>query len=248
MDLAITFHIGLCLRIPRADRTQIAELNAEPFLTCFRHLTEASEALLTAQEVTDFQAVGVRCREALLAFTSAAQVVMPWKAGDDTKPKQADFKAWADHVCVTALPGSSQKERRHLIRTLLVEGWTIANWLTHAKSSTWYDAEATSATVEHALGLVTSLAVRQVRAVPEACPSCGSNRLSPERGHNSAMPEIEWERPVCSKCGWTGEPVPILGEPAAYAPEDNEGAPPEGECIIPTVPLRRLRRLSETTE
>ena len=70
------------------------------------------------------------------------------------------------------------------------EAWTISNWLTHAKSSTWYDAEAATSTVEHALGLVTSLAVRRVREVPEACPSCGSNRLSPERGENTATPGV----------------------------------------------------------
>src|SRR5438445_309658 len=111
---------------------------------------------------------------------------MPWTDGDANKPKQADFKAWVDHVCAVALPGSSQKERRHLFRTLLVEAWTISNWLTHAKTSTWYDAEAATSTVEHALGLVTSLGVRHVREVPEACPGCGSTRLSPERGHHSA--------------------------------------------------------------
>jgi hypothetical protein len=72
-------------------------------------------------------------------------------------------------------------------RTLLMESWTFSNWLTHAKVSTWYDAEAAASTVEHA----------HVRAVPEACPACGSNRLSPERGYHSNVPDIEWERPTC---------------------------------------------------
>ena len=241
MDLAVTFHVGLCLRIPRGERTKIIELEAEPFLACFRHVGEASEALSTAQEVTDFQAVGVRCREALLAFTSAAQTAMPWIGTVETKPKQADFKAWVDNVCGVALPGSSQKERRHLIRTVLIEAWTISNWLTHAKVSTWYDAEATTSTVEHALGLVTSLAVRHVRDVPESCPGCGSNRLSPQRGENTATPGVVWERPVCSRCGWIGGPVPVLPEPAAYA-SDADRVPPEGECVIPGAPLRKLWR------
>jgi hypothetical protein len=48
---------------------------------------------------------GVRCREALLAFTSAAQTVMPWSGDAPSKPKQADFKAWVDHICATALSG-----------------------------------------------------------------------------------------------------------------------------------------------
>src|SRR3954465_8514907 len=56
MDLAVTFHVGLCLRVPRGARTKIDEIQAEPFLACFRHLTEATEALAAAQEVSDFQA------------------------------------------------------------------------------------------------------------------------------------------------------------------------------------------------
>jgi hypothetical protein len=74
-------------------------------------LTEALEALASAQEVSDFQAIGVRCREALLAFTSAAQLVVPW-AGDAAKmPKQTDFKAWIDHICSTALAGQTHEYR-----------------------------------------------------------------------------------------------------------------------------------------
>jgi predicted RNA-binding Zn-ribbon protein involved in translation (DUF1610 family) len=53
------------------------------------------------------------------------------------------------------------------------------------------------------LGLATSLVLRHVRALPHACPACGSTRLSPQRGVNDSVPDIEWKRPVCEKCGWT---------------------------------------------
>jgi hypothetical protein len=53
-------------------------------------------------------------------------------------------------------------------------------------------------------GLAASLVVRHIRMVPEACPACGSNRLSPQRGYHSSAPDIEWERPTCDKCGWLG--------------------------------------------
>jgi hypothetical protein len=242
MDLAVTFHVGLCLRVPRSQRTKLSELPLEPLAACFRHISEASDALKSAQEVSDFQAVGVQCREALLAFTTAAQVVMPWSGDASTEPKQADFKAWVDHVCSVCLVGETHKERRHLFKTLLNEAWSFTNWLTHAKASTWYDAEAATTTVEHALGSAASLVIRHIRGVPEACPACGSNRLTPERGFHSSAPDIEWERPCCTKCGWLGEPVPIADEPDAYAPDDQERPPPEGECSIMTVPLRELRK------
>ena len=60
MDLAVTFHVGLCLRVPRSEKSQLSELPVEPLAECFRHMSEASDALSNAQEVSDFQAVGVR--------------------------------------------------------------------------------------------------------------------------------------------------------------------------------------------
>jgi hypothetical protein len=240
MDLAVTFHVGLCLCVPRGQKTKLSELPIEPLAACFRHISEASDALASAQEVSDFQTVGVRCREALLYFTSAAQIVMPWIGGDASKPKQADFKAWVDHISSTCLAGQTHEHRRHLLKSLLNEAWRFSNWLTHAKASTWYDAEAATTTVEHALGMAASLVIRCIRAVPEACPACGSNRLSPQQGFHSSDPDLEWERPTCDKCGWLGDPVPILGDPEAYVPDDEEQPPPEGDCVIPSVPLREL--------
>lgn len=245
MDLAVTFHIGLCLRMPHSQKAKLSELPIEPLAACFRHIAEASDALTSAQEVSDFQAVGVRCREALLAFTSAAQVIVPWSGDDTSKPKQADFKAWADHICATCLGGKTHEHRRHLLKTLLDEAWRFSNWLTHAKASTWHDAEAATTTVEHALGLAASLVIRDLRGVPDACPACGSTRLFPQRGFHSSDPDVEWERPTCNKCGWAGDPVPILADPEAYAAKDDDHPPPEGECVIQTVPLRELRKPSK---
>ena len=94
-----------------------------------------------AQEVLDYQAIGMRCREALLAFVDAAQTLVPWTSADQ-KPKRADLRAWADHICSVTMVGESHKERRHLFKTLLESAWTFTNWLTHSKGSKWHDAEA----------------------------------------------------------------------------------------------------------
>jgi hypothetical protein len=55
MDLALTFHVGLCIRIPRSEQPKLSELPVEPFLKCYRGLQEASDALAQAQEVADYQ-------------------------------------------------------------------------------------------------------------------------------------------------------------------------------------------------
>jgi hypothetical protein len=112
---------GLCLRIPHAEKSKLSELQVETLAASFRLVSEALDALATAQEVSDFQAVGVRCREALLAFAGAAQIVMPWSGGSAEKPKQADFKPWVEHVCSVGLAGQTHEQRRHLFRTPLDE-------------------------------------------------------------------------------------------------------------------------------
>lgn len=244
MDLAVTFHMGLCLRIPRTQKQQLSDKRVRPFGEVFLALSNASDALGQAQNVSDYQAIGVRCREALLTFIGAAQDVHEWDAV--AKPKRADFRAWVEIICNEALPGDGHKERRHLMKSLLSDAWTFSNWLTHSKSATWHDAEIATSTVEHALGLASSLVIRQSRGVPEQCPECGSPHLSPEEGRNTDMPDIVWERPTCADCGWAGEPVSVAEVPLGDDADGlitRDGADESGdECIIPSVPLRGLKK------
>src|SRR6266851_6587427 len=115
MDLAVTFHVGLCLRIPRSEKQKLSELPVEPFAQCYRYISEASDALTQAQEVLDYQSIGMRCREALLAFVDGAQTVVPWTSADE-KPKRADLRAWADHVCSVTMAGDQPADAFGLSR------------------------------------------------------------------------------------------------------------------------------------
>jgi hypothetical protein len=247
MDLAVTFHMGLCLRIPRTqERRSPDQKNIVPFGAVFTKLSETTDALGQAQNIADYQAIGMRSREALLAFIGAAQDAAEWT--NDATPKRADFRAWVDIICNVALGGPSQKERRHLFKSSLSDAWVFANWLTHAQSATWHDAETALATVEHVLGLATSLVLRHIRSVPEQCPNCGSPHLSPEEGWREDLPEIAWERPVCGDCGWTGKPIPVSErspEPEGEELFTREGSSDNGEFIIPTVPLTKLDKPSD---
>ena len=58
----------------------------------------------------------------------------------------------------------------------------FCSWLIHATTSTWFDAEAATSTVEHAIGLGTSAVVRHIRGVPEDSPRMWfRHQLSPMR-------------------------------------------------------------------
>lgn len=131
MDIAVTFHVGLCIRIPRSEKPKLSDVSVEPFAVCYRQMSDASEALQQAQEIGDYQFIGVRCREVLLAFTDAAQKVFSWSS-EAPEPKRADFKAWMEHVCSSAFAGATHESRRHLLKTLLDSAWKFDNWLTHS--------------------------------------------------------------------------------------------------------------------
>jgi hypothetical protein len=236
MDYAVTFHVGLCIRIPRSEQQKASDLEVEPFAKCFRLIGEARDALSSAQEVADFQAVGVRCREMLLSFTEAAQKFIPWTSQGEA-PKNADFKAWVDYICTVVLPRSAHEHRRALFKTLSDSAWKYVNWLTHAKHSTWHDAEAAVSVSENALSMCVTKVLQHMRGVPEQCPACGSFRLTPLQAINPKNVEELWERPSCTKCDWMGEPK-LISDPL----HEPSGEPPEGECIVPDVPLRKLER------
>lgn len=244
MDYAVTFHMGLCLRIPRTEEQRQSDFNIKPFAEPLNQLGRLADALRQSQNVDDYQSIGVRCRESLLSFVGAAQDIAEWVTQD--APKRADFRAWTDIICNETLGGRDQKERRHLLKTLLLECWTYSNWLTHAKSSSWHDAEMALTTVEISIGMGVSTIMRHIKMVPDACPKCRSPNLFPQTGVRKDMTDVLWERPVCGQCGWTGTPVVIRElNPEEAEIITREGGENTGECIVPDVPLCKLERPEE---
>jgi hypothetical protein len=238
MDLALTFHIGLCLRIPQSEEQSPTALDLGPLVACWRTLEEASDALRHAEEVEDFQAVGMRCRESLITLGQTAQDLIQLPPAQ-VRPKRSDFRAWSEITANTILPGSTHQERRGLLKSSADGAWKFANWLTHTRAAHFNDAEAAIGTTELTLSLFSAALIRYIRGVPDCCPSCGSQRLSPERGMHSSDPNTIYERPVCGKCGWTGTPVVIVPPPS-----QPDRPPPDGECVIMTAPLRNFPRRS----
>jgi len=236
MDLALTFHIGLMLRVPRTEEQRQDDLRILPFGLVFEKMEQASAALTQAQNVSDYQAIGVRCREALLELIGAAQDAARWT---DAAPQRANFRAWTDIICNELLPGDANKERRGAYKNALESAWTFSNWLTHSKSATWVDADMAQSLNDHAIAIVTSLILRALRGVPDECPSCGSPHLEPEQGENTETPGVLWERPRCTDCGWAGRPVPILDLEEGLPIIAREGDE-TNECSIMTVPLRTI--------
>jgi cation transport regulator ChaC len=92
---------------------------------------------------------------------------------------------------------------------------------------------------QHASGMATSLILRELRGVPEECPTCSSPLLEPEQAENTAAPGVLWERPRCADCGWTGRPVAILDLENGQAIITREGEDSDEHGIM-TLPLRTI--------
>ena len=45
-----------------------------------------------------------------------------------------------------------------------------------------------------------------------ACPLCGSKNIDIADMRDGSSPNIEWEKKVCRKCGWTGIPLEFDSE------------------------------------
>ena len=236
MDLALTFHVGLCLRTPRSEEQSLTAHPIEPLTACWRAIDEASEALRHAEEVEDFQAIGVRCRESLITFVHVAQDLIQLPDGQ-VRPKSSAFPAWSEMIANSILSGATHKDRRRLLKSSADSAWQFAHWLTHARGAHLHDAEAAVSATELTISLFTTALIRYIRGVPDCCPSCGSQRLFPERGLHLSDPNTLYERPVCSKCGWTGIPVIVAPSPA---PPHRSSI--EGECVVMTTPLRSFSR------
>jgi len=78
IDLAVTFHVGLCLRIPRGERSKPSDHSIEPLAACFRRASEASEALASAQR----ESGGHDRRAPLRPGGLARHPASPGRAGD----------------------------------------------------------------------------------------------------------------------------------------------------------------------
>ena len=95
------------------------------------------------------------------------------------------------------------------------------------------------------MSLCISAVIQHIRGVPDACPACGSHRLSPERAYDPDNPENEWERPACTKMRLDRPASAIHRVPMPLS--DDSRPSPDGECIMPTVPLRRLEKPGDRT-
>jgi hypothetical protein len=196
-DVALTFHIGLTLRVSylQERQVQVKPSNADLLPGSWRRWQQAFETYDGGDEAETFQAVGVRLRECLGSFVGEAcgdHIVPP----GETPPKAADFKSWADLLANHLAPGDSGSKLRSYLKKNADETWQYVSWLTHAKNAVRMDAEIGLKLVEHVLGVFTAARLR-LGVSGARCDVCGSYRVVGG---------------VCEHCSWV-DPSFVPAEP-----------------------------------
>ena len=201
LDYTLSFHIGLMARV-RAQREIAGGDELHEFLsTTQRKIYHAQLAFDEADEIEDFQAIGLQCREAMTSFTK--EVIAAGLFSDiDSPPKKSDFVAWSDHIIGAKAAGGSAEYVRGYLKAICQKGWNLANWLTHAKNATRSDAELCLSATEHLIQELITLAVKSFARSPEQCGRCGSFKIKV-----TWRPEEKEYLALCEMCGAEGRLV-----------------------------------------
>ena len=199
LDQTFSLHLGIRDRISGRQEPLGLEEERERFTAIWRKWEQASNALDGADESEEFQAVGMRCREAMLA--AAREMAKVAQVPDGTpRPKAGDFVQWSNLFLEGALTGHELARLRSHLRDMASSTWELANWLTHYQNATRFHAEMALHASSYLLSGIAILLVRKERAIPDRCPTCGSYRLT-----GAYRPEMDVEYPyvrVCESCGW----------------------------------------------
>lgn len=201
LDYTISFHVGVTTRMMALREPRGSEEQRDRLAGPWRRWTQAAEAFDRADEAEEFQAVGMRCREALLAFIRAADTAEMVPAGQDDNPKRGDFIRWSELIADAVAVGEGAAEIRGYLKSVARSTWQLVNWLTHATNAVRLDAQVAVDATEHALGAFGMALVRHERGAPDRCPVCSSYRIT-----SVYRPALDIDPPyvnLCEACGWS---------------------------------------------
>ena len=199
LDYTLSFHIGLMARVMARRRGTDDDEQQDRLAAAWRRWTQAAEALDRADEAEEFQAVGMRCRECLLAMVRAVARDSMVPAGQKS-PKRADFLHWSELIANTIAAGSSASEVRSYLKAFAKSTWQLVSWLTHASNAVRFDGHIALEATQATLGAFGRAVLRHEREMLDRCPKCHSYKIGSEY-----VPTLGVDPPYvtfCESCGW----------------------------------------------
>ena len=209
MEVVLSFHIGLTQRVMarNAREPSASEEQQDRTPAAWRKFAQAAEAIDKADEAEEFQAVAMRCREALVKFARDAADSAELKI-DGEMPKKGDFVGWSEVISDATAPGRSNKALRSYLKNSAKATWDLVAAVTHDDDVTRHDAEIALSATETVLSAFSDALVRFERGAPDRCPVCESYRVvsdfRPELGDSGGYETL------CANCGWEDRPGRIV--------------------------------------
>lgn len=199
---AFTYHLGFMKLTNEIFRTQ-PDPEAEPATKAWRRYSRAVEAMVEAEEAEDFQAVGIRCREALLAL-SRDYMDAEWVKVPEERPKAGDAKGWM-RIYADSL---STGRQRDYVRAMAERTWDLTVSLQHYADATEWDAEIALGATQQLFKTFALLMARHRHGLQDRCPECDSYQLEEDWDEEFTATEGRvgkyfWN--VCASCGWQSE-------------------------------------------
>jgi hypothetical protein len=202
VEQAFTHHLGLSQILRERDRRDIPDDDSESVTPAWRRFVRAANAMNDASEAEDFQAVGIKCREALIAL-ARQHMTDEWVPTVSDPPQAANFKGWLDIYAEALFPA---RRPRSYLKTMGEKTWDLTVWLQHYADARDWDAEMVLDATAHLINTLELAIVRHDEEPPARCPQCDSYRLSSDGDIRTVNGEEGWlSQEVCSACGWRGE-------------------------------------------
>lgn len=200
VEQALIYHLGLGLYLAQRARGDLDETDEEAVVGSWRRFRQALTAMDDAAESEDFQAIGIKCRDALIAFASD-HARDDWVGIVSEPPKGADFKRWGA-IFAERL---AENRVRSYVKVLVEKVWDIAVALQH-NNATPDDAELVLDATGHLLMVFGRLIRQHTLGEPARCPRCGSYRIDDDVELADEPESGFTEVTRCSGCGWHSEP------------------------------------------
>jgi hypothetical protein len=198
LDYTLSFHIGLMARVAARREPEGSEAEQEFLLVTSRKMVQASEAFDKADEAEEFQAVGMRCRECLLALIRELTSGGGFLNGTEAPGWEISRRGMIASP-ISVAPGGSKEHVRTYLKTAGDRAWRLVNWLTHAANATRSDAELAVSATSHVINNYALAVLRKRIDAPERCARCNSYKIAldwrPDLGPSGLY------IPRCESCG-----------------------------------------------
>lgn len=200
-EQAFIFHLGLGVFLAERSRREMDPEHEEHVTGAWRRFRQALDAMDSASEAEDFQAVGIKCRDTLIALAKD-HADEEWIGDLEDRPKAADFKGWGNIFAERLAEG----RLRSYLKAMVDRTWDLTVWLQHYSDATPVDADIVLEATAQLLGVMSKLMRRREHGDPERCPTCSSYRLDEDLEMVEDPEPGFFESIVCGACGWRSEP------------------------------------------